>query len=274
MAILLCLLIALLHCEAAPGIQAPTPAREAGYVVEAVDATWEAVPATGAARALRRGSGIWPGDVVRLRDGASPPADPAIAVVLFSTGRIVRLAPGAKVDASAPARPGPLQRLLDAVRQRLAGETLVPGTVRSGALVHDAVVVETAGVRWRTIAPDLAAGPYTARFRPLNASGRAAGEWTALEEFQVAAGGYTPEAAKTTLRPGLWQVAVSHAQVPSIAGDGWLVITGDAAALAAFESLNAAMSDSLKADGIDVQAAVVRARRAAMLALVEGPRTP
>lgn len=275
MTILLRLLIALLlPGDVAPEIQTPLPAREAGYVVEAAEEAWEAVPPSGVARPLARGTGVWPGDVVRLRAGVPPPADPAIAVVLFSTGRIVRLAPGAKVDAGVPARPGPLQRLWDAVRQRVAGETLVPGTVRSGGLIHDAVVLGKAGVPWRTIAPGLAAGAYTARFRRLGSDGRPAGEWTPLENFQVGPGGYLPGAAVTTLQPGLWQVAVSHAQVLSIGGDGWIVVTLDASAAEAFEAMNAAMADSLKSEGLDIQPAVVRARRGAMLALLEGLRTP
>jgi hypothetical protein len=255
-------------------LQTPVPVREAGYVVEATEGAWEAEQLSGAVRPLVRGTGVWPGDVVRLRGGGPASAEPRISVLLFSTGRIVRLSPGSNVDASVPPRSGTLQRLLDAMRQRLAGETLVPGTVRSGGLIEDAVIVDKAGVHWKRIAPGLAAGPYTGRFRPLGADGRPAGAWTRLETFQVTRTGHDPAAASGTLGPGLWQVAISHQQVPSIAGDGWLLIARDADASAVFEALNSALAASVKVEGLQIQSAVLRARRAAMLALSAGLRAP
>ena len=266
----LVMLPSLLAAETWTRVQTSTPSREAGYVVEAAANAWEAVPVTGAARLLELGSAVLPGDTIRLRQGTTLPAETFLDVLLFSTGRIVKLGSGSKVDIGVPPKPRMLQRVFAALQRRLNNEALVPGIVRSGGLIHDSVVFGKGAVEWRHIAPGLTAGPFTGRFRPLGPEGRPAGAWTEAEPFEVTASGNIPAATTAPLRPGLWQVAISHRRVPTVSGDAWILITLDRAAIETFETLKSTTADNLRAEGPDIERATMRVKRAAMLALAEG----
>jgi len=266
----LLMLSAVLVAETLTGFQAPTPTREAGYVVEAAEEMWEAVPVTGGARRLKVGSGVMPGDTVKPIPGKSPPEGAFVAILLFSTGGIAKLGSGATVKEGAPAKPGIVVRLWDGIRRRLNNEALVPGIVRSGSLLQDSVVVGKIPLEWSTVAPQLAAGPYRGRFRPLGPDGRPVGQWTTAEPFEVTTTGNKPSAVAAPLPPGLWQIAISHQQVPTVSGDAWVLITVDPAAKETFEMVKSALADSLRSEGLDIESAAFRTRRAAILALADG----
>jgi hypothetical protein len=244
-------------------------ATEVGYVVDETDLPWEAVDAAGAARPLKRGSRVLPGDVLRVRPGTAPPPDAFLSVLLFSTGQVAKIASGAKVDAGAPVKPGVLQRLISAIGRRLDNEALVPGIVRSGAIVADAVVIGSGALEWRALVAGLDPGGYVARFRMLDLEGRPAGGWTAAERFDVTSAGITPPATTATMQPGVWQVSVRHERVPSVSGDAWILVAPDPAAKEAFDLLQAAMEASLRTQGLEINSATVRVRRAALLSLAE-----
>ena len=265
-------LLSLLLCFAVGGAVVPrqTVATEAGYVVdETAGVAWEAVDAQGAVRPLVRGSRVLPGDTLRMKSGASTTSDGFLSVLLFSTGRVVKVASGAKVDVSAPTKPGALQRLIAAIARRLDNEALVPGIVRSASAVPDSVVVGSGNLEWRALVTGLDAGGYIGRFRSLGPDGRPAGAWTSAERFEIAPTGISPAKTLATLQPGVWQLSVRHERVPSVSGEGWILVSPDASAKEAFDLVKMAMEESLRTEGLEVNAATVRVRRAAILALAE-----
>jgi hypothetical protein len=158
--------------------------------------------------------------------------------------------------------------------QRRVNEVLVPGIVRSGGLIQDSVVLGKGPLEWRIITSGLNAGPYTGRFRSLGPDGRPTGGWTEVESFEVTQTGNIPAAVATPLRPGLWQVAISHQRVLSVSGDAWILITLAPAAIETFAAVKSAMADSLRSEGLEIERASVRVKRAAILALAEGLPSP
>jgi len=259
-----------LWCAVAGVVPPQAAGTEAGYVVdETAGADWEAVDAQSVIRPLKRGDRVFPGDTLRIKAGASSTSDAFLSVLLFSTGQVVKVASGARVDASGPPKPGALQRLISAIARRLDNAALVPGIVRSASAVPDSVVVGTGNLEWRALVTGLDAGGYIGRFRSLGPDGRPAGAWTAAERFEITPTGISPAKTLATLQPGVWQLSVRHERVPSVSGEGWILVSPDATVKEAFDLVKAAMEESLRTEGLEVNAATVRVRRAAILALAE-----
>ena len=228
---------------------------EIGYVVDRpIPAGWTASGPNGTRR-LDVGTGILPAETLTAPAGA--PSDATVAVLLFSTGRVVRIPSGGKVDDAQPARAGTLERLWSAIRRRLNNETLRSGLVRSGNVLSDGIVRPGDDGVWRTLSPGVTEADYTVRVRPLGPDGEPKGDW----------GESAPMADVRFSSIGLWQVSVRHRRVPSVSGDAWVLVTRNAESARSYEQFAGAIAKSLEIEGAELATTASTLRRAALLSL-------
>jgi hypothetical protein len=253
---------------ASPG-HSQTAVEPYGYVVGLpTDTEWR-VAAGGRIETITVGSVLRAGGAISVAAVKSND-QPAIAVMEYSTGRVVALKAGTVVPSGRPPGDSAWARLREAIHRRLSNENFRDGVIRTRVLLKDALHIVPGAMPWSSLVADLPPGDYRVRFRRLDAEGVPVGDWTPQSTIAVSATGITPSTHNGELAGGLWQVSIRHQQSPSIGGDAWLVLTPDREAVRQYAALVRTLAEAEASSDPQIVQSAVRVRRAALLALAPG----